>query len=131
MRRIQRRIKKHRRSARGTQRTRRTARHQQECNSCIASIELKLLIFFLVKVESFRDLGNLLGKSKNLGMGTGTLPPETVFGCPSAGPHSAGAWGAAKTIKGEYSDNDARIDPDLGCSITPGFRNITSEVRGD
>ena len=79
-------------------------------------------------MESLRDLGNVFGTSRNLGMGTVNMPPNTVFGRPSHAASEHHTWGAAETIKGEYPDDDARVDPDLGCSITPGFRNVTTEV---
>jgi hypothetical protein len=38
----------------------------------------------LKKVEDFRGKGDLLGQSKNLGMGSGLRPPDMVYGLPSS-----------------------------------------------
>lgn len=71
-------------------------------------------------VEDMRGLGDLLGKPRNLGHET-NLPDDFVFGCKSG----QNEWGAGRTIRGEYPVGD---DPELGKSITPGFRNVTIEV---
>lgn len=78
-------------------------------------------------VEDFRELGDILGTTKNLGQGMHTLPKSTIFGKPSIPVNQKNTWGAAETIRGEYPTEN-KID-DLGCSITPGFRNITTEKR--
>lgn len=71
-------------------------------------------------VEDHRGLGDLLGKPRNLGH-KNNLPEGFAFGCKSG----ANEWSAGQTIRGEYPVAD---DPELGKSITPGFRNITVEV---
>mmetsp|Transcript_1532 Transcript_1532/g.1535 ORF Transcript_1532/g.1535 Transcript_1532/m.1535 type:complete len:443 (+) Transcript_1532:37-1365(+) len=82
-------------------------------------------------VENFKDLGDTLGRPRNLGIGASTIPPETVFGRPSISIHETNLWGAAETIRGNYGDkrDDGTTVDDLGRSITPGFRNITTETR--
>lgn len=82
-------------------------------------------------VENFKDLGDVLGKPRNLGIGADSIPEGTVFGRPSVSPHELNTWGAAETIAGEYGadrDDGATVN-DLGRSITPGFRNITLATR--
>jgi len=79
--------------------------------------------------EDHRQLGDLLGKSRNLGLNTSSLPPDTVFGKPSVPHHMVDNWGAAETIRGNYADNDMTNDKDLGCAVMPGFRNISVENR--
>lgn len=83
-----------------------------------------------LNVENFKDLGDTLGKPRNLGIGASSIPPETVFGKPSIPSNLKDVWGAAETIRGEYGDSrdDGTTVDDLGRSITPGFRNITTEV---
>lgn len=71
-------------------------------------------------VEDLRGLGDLLGKPRNLGH-KNDLPDDFVFGCQSG----KNEWSAGQTIRGEYPMGD---DPELGKSITPGFRNVTVEV---
>lgn len=71
-------------------------------------------------VEDLRGLGDLLGKPRNLGH-QNNLPDDFVFGCSSG----KNEWSAGQTIRGEYPMGD---DPELGKSITPGFRNVTVEV---
>jgi hypothetical protein len=53
-----------------------------------------------------------------------------VFGRPSVPTWQKDNWGASETIRGDYGDNrdDGTTVEDLGRSITPGFRNITTEV---
>jgi len=82
-------------------------------------------------VENYKDLGDVLGKTRSLGIGAENLPRDFVFGRPSVAASELDVWGAAETITGEYGvekDDKARFN-DLGCSITPGFRNITKETR--
>lgn len=81
-------------------------------------------------MENFKDLGDVLGKPRNLGIGTECIQEGTVFGKPSISAHEVNLWGAAETITGEYGcDRDDGVTVnDLGRSITPGFRNITTEV---
>lgn len=82
-------------------------------------------------IENFKDMGDVLGKTRCLGIGAENIPDDFVFGRPSVMPHEMNVWGAAETITGEYGtekDDKAGYN-DLGCSITPGFRNITTETR--
>eukprot|EP00602_Paraphysomonas_sp_CaronLab_P005609 CAMPEP_0185026022 /NCGR_PEP_ID=MMETSP1103-20130426/9585_1 /TAXON_ID=36769 /ORGANISM="Paraphysomonas bandaiensis, Strain Caron Lab Isolate" /LENGTH=442 /DNA_ID=CAMNT_0027559441 /DNA_START=131 /DNA_END=1459 /DNA_ORIENTATION=- len=82
-------------------------------------------------VENFKDLGDVLGRPRNLGIGADKIPEGTVFGKPSVSANEVNLWGAAETITGEYGcDRDDGVTVgDLGRSITPGFRNITTETR--
>lgn len=76
-------------------------------------------------------MGDVLGKTRALGLGAENTPDDFAFGRPSVLPSELDVWGAAETITGEYGkekDENACYD-DLGCSITPGFRNITTETR--
>jgi hypothetical protein len=71
-------------------------------------------------VEDLRGLGDLLGKPRNLGHNS-NVPDGFVYGCKSG----KNEWGAGQTIRGEYPIGE---DPEIGKSITPGFRNVTIEV---
>ena len=76
-------------------------------------------------------MGDVLGKTRSLGLGAENTPDDFVFGRPSVRASEMNVWGAAETITGDYGkdkDDSARYN-DLGCSITPGFRNITTESR--
>jgi len=79
--------------------------------------------------EDHRQLGDLLGKTRNLGLNSSSLPENTVFGRPSVPHHMVDNWGAAETIRGNYADHDGATDRDLGCGVMPGFRNIAVENR--
>eukprot|EP00605_Chrysophyceae_sp_TOSAG23-4_P000249 GSChrysophyteH1.ASY1.ANO1.286.1 assembled CDS len=80
------------------------------------------------QVEDFRNMGDMLGKTKNLGQNSSVRPFETAYGR-SAASGRAGGWGAAQVIKGQYTLKQQLPDHDLGKSITPGFRNISLEDR--
>ena len=81
-------------------------------------------------VEDYRNMGDALGQSKNLGQHSGARPYDTVYGKGSASMRKTGnVWGAAEVIRGKYSVQQQLPDGDLGKSITPGFRNISLEVR--
>jgi hypothetical protein len=56
-------------------------------------------------------------------MDTGKLDPSHSFGVKS----DKNQWGTAETIRGDLYGYEE--DKDLGKSITPGFRNVTAEVR--
>ena len=81
-------------------------------------------------MENFKDLGDVLGMPRNLGIGADRIPEGTVFGKPSIAANEVNLWGAAETIRGEYGcDRDDGVTvSDLGRSITPGFRNTSTEV---
>lgn len=82
------------------------------------------------KVEEHRMMGDLLGKTRDLGQGSKARTEQFVYGLPSAyTKKSKSQWSAIDTIKGRYRAEDLVVDPDLGKSITPGFRNITLESR--
>jgi len=82
------------------------------------------------KVEDFRNMSDILGKTKNLGQDSASRPFDTIYGKGSAsGRKKGGQWGAAEVIKGKYTDVQQMPDHDLGKSITPGFRNISFEDR--
>ncbi len=79
----------------------------------------------LKKVEDFRNMGDILGQSKNLGQESGLRPRDMVYGKPSG----AKLHTAAEVIRGRYQPADNKPDNDLGKSITPGFRNVSLEDR--
>ena len=76
-------------------------------------------------------MGDVLGKTRCLGIGAEEIPENFSFGRPSVMPHEMNVWGAAETITGEYGQekSDKAALNDIGCSITPGFRNVTTETR--
>eukprot|EP01038_Epipyxis_sp_PR26KG_P016202 gene16202-22038_t len=79
------------------------------------------------RVEDYRNMGDMLGQSKNLGQGSAYRPSDMVYGKPSASSRNKNSVGAAELIKGNYGYEDNQPDRDLGKSITPGFRNIVTE----
>jgi EF-hand domain-containing family member B len=81
-------------------------------------------------VEDFRNTGDVLGMSRNLGQGSGSRPFDMIYGQPSAAIlKSRRVHTAAEVIKGNYNPVQQLPDHDLGKSITPGFRNFTSTDR--
>ncbi len=80
------------------------------------------------KVEDMRNMGDMLGKTKNLGQGSTARPFDQAYGR-SAASGRAGGWSAIQVIKGAYTLDQQKPDHDLGKSITPGFRNISLENR--
>lgn len=80
------------------------------------------------QVEDYRNMGDMLGKTKNLGQESAARPFDTAYGR-SAASGRAGGWSAAQVIKGEYDVKSQQPDHDLGKSITPGFRNISLKDR--
>ena len=87
-------------------------------------------IYYQKNVENYREMGDILGRSKNLGQGSAQRPFDMVYGKPSAAALKAkGAWSAGQVLNGTYSLEQQLPDVDLGKSITPGFRNMTSETR--
>jgi hypothetical protein len=79
----------------------------------------------LKKVEDFRNMGDMLGRTKNLGQDSGYRPPDLIYGKPSGNKSVS----AIDVIRGRYSGADLEPDRDLGKSITPGFRNISTQNR--
>jgi len=75
-------------------------------------------------VEDFRNMGNILGQSKNLGQDSATRSADIVYGKKNPGK----GVGALEVIRGRYSEAETAPDKDLGKSIMPGFRNISLEV---
>ena len=80
------------------------------------------------QVEDYRNMGDMLGKTKNLGQDSSKRPFGTAYGR-SAASGRAGGWSAAQVIAGKYDLKSQEPDHDLGKSITPGFRNISLEDR--
>lgn len=80
-----------------------------------------------VQVEDFRNMGDILGQSRNLGQGSGSRNTGTIYGKPSMNPKKT-HWSAGEIIKGFYQPEDQLPDRDLEKSIMPGFRNVTVEV---
>jgi EF-hand domain-containing family member B len=76
-------------------------------------------------VEDFRNMGDLLGQTKNLGQASGSRPTDMIYGKPSGNK----AISAADVMRGKYSPADLEPDRDLGKSITPGFRNLSLQDR--
>jgi len=77
------------------------------------------------KVEDFRNMGDILGQSKNLGQDSGLRPRDIVYG------KASGVKGltASEVMKGRYKPDENKPDNDLGKSLTPGFRNINLQDR--
>ena len=73
-----------------------------------------------MQVEDRRSLGDQLGKVRKLGQSK-NLPENFAFGVKSG----QNEWTAGRTIRGDYTQAE---DTEIGKSITPGFRNITTEV---
>lgn len=90
-----------------------------------ASLNVRGPVANTKKVEDFRNMGDMLGKSKNLGQNSAYRPKDLVYG------KASGVKGlsAAEVIKGYYTDHDTLPDDDLGKSITPGFRNLAYSER--
>lgn len=89
-------------------------------------------LYYKQRVDNYKSMGDSLGRSKNLGQGSGMRSLDTVYGRPSATAMKAKkgpVWSADQVIKGMYTIEQQRPDVDLGVSITPGFRNTTSESR--
>jgi hypothetical protein len=80
------------------------------------------------QVEDYRNMGDTLGKSKNLGQNSAARPWDLAYGKPGASGR-VGGWGTAELLKGKYTLDEQKPDIDLGKSITPGFRNISLEDR--
>jgi hypothetical protein len=78
-----------------------------------------------LQVEDFRNMADMLGRSKNLGQDSGLRPKDLVYG------KASGTKGlsAAEVLKGKYKEADNLPDRDLGKSITPGFRNLVLTDR--
>ena len=66
----------------------------------------------------------MLGRSRNLGQGSASRGFEVIYGKTKSGK----SYTAAEIMKGRSTVADQLQDRDLGKSITPGFRNITTEV---
>jgi len=77
------------------------------------------------KVEDFKGLQDTLSRARNLGHGPRELDPDFRYGICTL-PRGADAKAA---IEGNYTVSEQMPDPDLGKSLTPGFRNVTTETR--
>ena len=80
-----------------------------------------------LKYDNFQSMTDLLGRARNLGHGL-PVKKDHVFGKGSVrrGPNE---WDSRDCIEGKYSFAEQTPDVDLGKSMTPGFRNCTTEVR--
>lgn len=77
--------------------------------------------------ESFRKVGREhLGTSKSLlqGKAISTLPPDYVYGCPTANADIS----VGELIRGFYPDADQLPDEDLGCCVVKGKRNFHTQT---
>jgi hypothetical protein len=76
-------------------------------------------------------MGDMLGRTKNLGQGSGARPFDMVYGKPSGAPRKGGkpTLTAQEVLRGKYPEHALEPDIDLGKSITPGFRNVSLEDR--
>ena len=89
----------------------------------------------IVNSKRCEDMSNsldTLGKSKNLGQNSGHRPFGMIYGKPSntGGKKSSKAQASAcELLRGRYSEEDQKPEPDLGKSMTPGFRNISLDDR--
>jgi hypothetical protein len=82
-------------------------------------------------VEEHRRRGDLLGQSRLLGQDSASRGHQFVYGKPSfsATGRSKQSYGASELLRGKFSNGVTDADPDLGKSITPGFRNIQNAER--
>lgn len=80
------------------------------------------------RVGDFRRSQDVIGMPRSLGQGLDKLPPDHTFGMPSNRGRN-GDWDAAQCLRGDYTIEQQLPDRDLGKSVTPGFRNMTHEVR--
>lgn len=80
------------------------------------------------QVESFKALGDKLGRGRNLGHGDLSHHPER-YGKASSMVSGLDVTDARACLEGDYAWEDQQPDLDLGVSLTPGFRNVTSEAR--
>lgn len=77
------------------------------------------------QVEDMKNTRDHLGRARNLGHGERGLPEDHIFGVVGA----SDRWDARTCIQGQYSAEEQAPDPDLGCSMTVGWRNVTTETR--
>ena len=80
------------------------------------------------KTEDAKSLTIQLGRARNLGFGSKDSHPA-IYGKTSLPDRKNGEWDARACIEGTYEPEDQEPDSDLGKSMTPGFRNITTETR--
>ncbi|GMH61799.1 hypothetical protein TrST_g1045 [Triparma strigata] len=80
------------------------------------------------KYDDFQSMTDLLGRARNLGHGLSLPDKDHVFGKGSVrrGPNE---WDSRDCIEGKYDISEQAPDADLGTTMTPGFRNCTTEVR--
>jgi EF-hand domain-containing family member B len=76
-------------------------------------------------VEAFRKRQDQLGHSRHLGQDSDKRGLDFVYGKGRKGQN----FGAAEVLRGKYTAEQQLADPDLGKSITPGFRNIQAPGR--
>eukprot|EP01041_Mallomonas_annulata_P005518 gene5518-11118_t len=76
-------------------------------------------------VEDFREMGDVLGRTRNRGQVSGDIPFSHAYGSTT----NKDEWDAAKIMAGGYTDNEQLPDADLGRSLTPGFRNTGTDDR--
>eukprot|EP00607_Mallomonas_marina_P006812 CAMPEP_0182426282 /NCGR_PEP_ID=MMETSP1167-20130531/12772_1 /TAXON_ID=2988 /ORGANISM="Mallomonas Sp, Strain CCMP3275" /LENGTH=411 /DNA_ID=CAMNT_0024607611 /DNA_START=120 /DNA_END=1355 /DNA_ORIENTATION=- len=76
-------------------------------------------------LEDYREMGDALGCRRNRGLQSVAVPPDHSFGRHT----TQDEWTAAKILQGTYSDKEQKPDPDLGKTLTPGFRNISTNDR--
>jgi hypothetical protein len=90
-------------------------------------------MYWMKNLDNYSAMQDDLGKSKNLGQGSGSRPVSYTYGKPSVTAQRAASgipvWGAEQVMHGVYSVEEQMPDSDLGKSITPGFRNIARETR--
>lgn len=79
------------------------------------------------QVNAAKAFKDVLGKVRNLGMTDRSqqLSEDHVYGVSS----KTRDWGAKECISGGGTWEEQLPDKDLGCSITPGFRNVTTSDR--
>jgi len=79
------------------------------------------------RVQNFKNLQDKLGQSRNLGHGLNGFGKDHVYGKKSV--RSENEWDARTCLQGEYTEEEQEPDSDLGCTHTPGFRNITTQKQ--
>jgi hypothetical protein len=78
------------------------------------------------RAEAVQGLKDQLGKARNLLQGR-AADPTMVYGRSDRRPND---WDAKNCIEGDYSVAEQMPEPDLGSSVTPGFRKDASLLLG-
>jgi len=80
------------------------------------------------RVEDFHNTKDHLGHSRSLGHDHSHLARDHIFGKASQGQRD-GEWNTKQCLEGMYPIEEQLPDSDLGCTLTPGFRNTGADGR--